>query len=276
MAFWDSFYGYRKKRFGAPVGPARSRVERELDYARAEYRKACAWGWSFSNLRPVVRERSLEPAAIVNPFIPTPTVFLSPASPDCRTIVQSLALWESRARLWEKSLEAPGNKEPLPLADLPSLMVSWASARSKLAELVARAQELAREISSIEQNGGLAAGLYGDLAATRVRIVRARWEPVTIEGQINDVRQKGVDAAAGLGKEQQSEQESPDGRAEPQRALRTWTYSTGKHRFQAQLVSVVGNQVTLRKPSGQTISMPLGRLRKEDQAWVRGQPGGPK
>jgi hypothetical protein len=142
-------------------------------------------------------------------------------------IVQTLAFWESRVQLGEEILKTPGNKTPLSSADLPSLMAAWGAARNKLAALLERARELEREISSIERSGGLAAGLYGDLAATRVRIVRMRWEPATIESQIIDLRRKAAEAAAKPEREQEAGQYSSDGRAEPQRALRTWTYSTG-------------------------------------------------
>jgi hypothetical protein len=47
--------------------------------------------------------------------------------------------------------------------------------------------------------------------------------------------------------------------------LRTWTDNTGKHKTEAEFVSLNNEKVTLRKANGKTISVPLSRLSDEDQ-----------
>ena len=72
------------------------RAENELDRTIASYGRACAWAWPFANLRPLCNQPGFEPATIINPYIPVPTIQLSEASPDYKTIVVSLDHWGSR------------------------------------------------------------------------------------------------------------------------------------------------------------------------------------
>lgn len=50
--------------------------------------------------------------------------------------------------------------------------------------------------------------------------------------------------------------------------VRVWTDSTGKHKIKAAFVSVEDDQVTLEKPDGSTIEIPLKKLSKADQKYV--------
>lgn len=50
---------------------------------------------------------------------------------------------------------------------------------------------------------------------------------------------------------------------------RIWTDSTGKHKIEARLVSVTNDAVELEKADGAHISVPLAKLSKEDQEFVR-------
>lgn len=50
---------------------------------------------------------------------------------------------------------------------------------------------------------------------------------------------------------------------------RTWTDSTGKHKIEAEFIEIVEGQVKLKKPDGKQVSLPLGKLSKEDQLFLR-------
>ena len=50
--------------------------------------------------------------------------------------------------------------------------------------------------------------------------------------------------------------------------LRTWQDLSGKFSVQAALETVTDKEVTLKKPDGQTVVMPRGRLSKNDQEFV--------
>lgn len=52
---------------------------------------------------------------------------------------------------------------------------------------------------------------------------------------------------------------------QPPEELRPWTDASGRYRIQARFVRVVGDYVELIKNDGKTISLPLGRLSKEDR-----------
>ncbi len=52
-------------------------------------------------------------------------------------------------------------------------------------------------------------------------------------------------------------------------APRTWTDSTGKYKVEASLVELKDGQVTLKKPDGQVVAIPLERLSEADQQFVR-------
>ncbi len=51
---------------------------------------------------------------------------------------------------------------------------------------------------------------------------------------------------------------------------RTWSDSTGKHKVEAELVSVSDGKVWLKKSNGSVISLPLSRLSKADQEFLKG------
>ncbi|MBW3600098.1 MAG: hypothetical protein KY475_22850, partial [Planctomycetes bacterium] len=59
----------------------------------------------------------------------------------------------------------------------------------------------------------------------------------------------------------------------PQRQARTWTDSTGRHRTQATLLDLAGGAVRLEKSGGDVVSVPLERLSRSDQQYVREQLG---
>jgi len=50
---------------------------------------------------------------------------------------------------------------------------------------------------------------------------------------------------------------------------RIWTDNTGKYQVEAAFVSMTAVSVKLRKTNGRTINLPMERLRKEDQEWIR-------
>lgn len=51
--------------------------------------------------------------------------------------------------------------------------------------------------------------------------------------------------------------------------MRTWTDDTGKHTIEAEFVEIKQGRVSLKKPDGLVVSLPLSRLSKEDQAYLR-------
>jgi formylglycine-generating enzyme required for sulfatase activity len=51
-------------------------------------------------------------------------------------------------------------------------------------------------------------------------------------------------------------------------SAREWTDNTGAHKTEADLVEVRGNEVVLKKPNGQVISLPIDRLSKSDQEYL--------
>jgi thiol-disulfide isomerase/thioredoxin len=53
--------------------------------------------------------------------------------------------------------------------------------------------------------------------------------------------------------------------------LRTWTDRTGQHNVEAELESFEDGKVTLRKPDGNTVTLPVERLSEADQRFVRQQ-----
>ncbi|MBK8090573.1 MAG: hypothetical protein IPK32_00880 [Verrucomicrobiaceae bacterium] len=52
--------------------------------------------------------------------------------------------------------------------------------------------------------------------------------------------------------------------------LRTWKDATGAHEITAELVSVAGGKVTLKRENGTTISLPVASLSKADQLFING------
>ncbi len=53
---------------------------------------------------------------------------------------------------------------------------------------------------------------------------------------------------------------------------REWTDSAGKHKTEAEFVSAENGVVTLKKPDGQTIHVPLAKLCQADQDYIKSQP----
>jgi len=53
--------------------------------------------------------------------------------------------------------------------------------------------------------------------------------------------------------------------------LRTWTDVSGKHTIEAEFVSLAGDSVTLRRPDGKELTLPLSRLREADRTFVAKQ-----
>lgn len=59
--------------------------------------------------------------------------------------------------------------------------------------------------------------------------------------------------------------------ASPQASTRTWKSSDGVYSIDAEYVGVKGGKLSLRKPNGDVIEVPLARLSAEDQAYVAKQ-----
>ena len=53
--------------------------------------------------------------------------------------------------------------------------------------------------------------------------------------------------------------------------LRTWTSIVGT-KVEAELVSLTGNQVTLKTKAGKTLKLPLNKLSKADQEFLKAKP----
>jgi hypothetical protein len=59
---------------------------------------------------------------------------------------------------------------------------------------------------------------------------------------------------------------------QPRSALaetRTWTDSTGKHKIEAEFIEILEGQVKLQRPDGKRVSLPLAKLSKPDQAYLK-------
>lgn len=50
---------------------------------------------------------------------------------------------------------------------------------------------------------------------------------------------------------------------------RTWTDSSGKHKIEADFKEIVEGQVKLERPDGKKVSLPLSKLCKDDQAYLK-------
>jgi len=59
------------------------------------------------------------------------------------------------------------------------------------------------------------------------------------------------------------------GYKEPQVEFRTWTDNTGEYEVDAAFVSFAFGKVKLRNRAGGVITVPMERLSKEDQEWIR-------
>ncbi len=129
MAYWDARAYYGKKCLLdisrlAVDDDVKSEILRaggQLVEAKASYRRACAWAWPYTNLRPLAKQPGLEPVTILNPFLPVPTVNLSSASADYKEIVAQLTYWDAEVSRCEKSLQEvlEKNHVPLPAANPP-------------------------------------------------------------------------------------------------------------------------------------------------------------
>lgn len=58
--------------------------------------------------------------------------------------------------------------------------------------------------------------------------------------------------------------------------MRTWTDSTGKFSFEGKFLELNGSNVVLLSPDGQSKRVPLRRLSRADQDWLRNQGSGAK
>jgi len=65
----------------------------------------------------------------------------------------------------------------------------------------------------------------------------------------------------------EQEQKKPPTKASSY-TLRTWTDSTGKYTVEAKFRGVIAGMVRLEKADGQKITLPMGKLSKEDQEWI--------
>jgi hypothetical protein len=59
----------------------------------------------------------------------------------------------------------------------------------------------------------------------------------------------------------------PAKEAEP--TMRTWTDASGKHKTEAEFVSMTAGKVKLRKADGSIVTLPMDKLSKADQKWIR-------
>lgn len=59
--------------------------------------------------------------------------------------------------------------------------------------------------------------------------------------------------------------------ATEQPALRSWKSADGRFEVKARFVKAVGNVVTLRKPDGTNLTIPLEKLSQRDIDWLKGK-----
>jgi len=59
-----------------------------------------------------------------------------------------------------------------------------------------------------------------------------------------------------------------------QAEFRVWKDASGAHEIKAELVSVQGGKVTLKRENGTTVTLPVASLSKADQALLGGGSGG--
>ena len=50
---------------------------------------------------------------------------------------------------------------------------------------------------------------------------------------------------------------------------RTWTDSTGKFKIEADFLEIAEGQVKLQRPDGKRVSLPLAKLSKDDQTYLK-------
>lgn len=109
LYLWGSLYEFRRARV-TEVGKNSEAVqllEKQLDWAKANYIKAYAWAAPYANLRGLV---GAVPASGVlgNVFLPPPTLNLSPGSADYKQIVAELKSWPTVIDRCERQLEKLG------------------------------------------------------------------------------------------------------------------------------------------------------------------------
>src|SRR3972149_2463109 len=235
MAFWDSFYDSRKKRLGANVKLDDEirhevrRLEKELDYAKANYRRACAMACPYFNMRHLVPEGGFKPDTILNPFIPVPdAIRLSEQSPHYKEIVKALNNWGPRILGCESHLKEllenhkprnavppPPRPEDLRLArmfyilerlkglfekcrniqqEIGAISESWHTTKNNFMELENAAKKLRLEIAITEERtGATAVALRGRLAGLMYLIHFERQKLINMEDQNKTLLQKQPD-----------------------------------------------------------------------------------
>jgi hypothetical protein len=223
MAYWGSLSASRIQRLvdftaGRKVPPPQGKAvlmngssveeeipgaEKELDHAKASYRRACAWAWPFANLRPLCHQPGLEPATIINPFIPVPDggIALAPTNPDYPLIVAALHDWEPRippasVRLKdllddrqaaaEAAAVAAGHQGNLPApADDPRLARMF-DILQQLKPVLQQWRADQRELDSLIMPWGLASGT---LAALQFQAQQLQNELAVLAIRANDPRE---------------------------------------------------------------------------------------
>ena len=239
MAYWGTLYAAGNQRLKLLADPALAgadeptkqkagRITKDLVDVKAHYRRACAWAWCFTNLRPLVREPGFTPDAIINPLLPVPDTTVSPASPDSKAIVQELSYWEAEVDHYTKELKDLLDRQaakakagkPQPLQPPPpqdhrlarmfeirqqlqnslsawrdaqenreSLARPWRNAKETLMRLEHRAADLQSQIATAQLlQNGAAPGLQANLAQVTSQIAMTRQMLAGIEVQVEQVK----------------------------------------------------------------------------------------
>jgi tetratricopeptide (TPR) repeat protein len=240
MAYWGTLYTVGNQRLKLLADPALAgadeptkqkarRITNDLVGVKAHYRRACAWAWCFTNLRPLVREPGFTPDTIINPLIPVPDTTISPASPDSKAIVQELSYWEAEVDRYGKELKDLLDRQaakakaakPQPLQPPPpqdhrlarmfeirqqlqnSLSVwrdaeenhesfarPWRNAKEALMRLEHTAADLQSQIATAQLlQNGAAPGLQANLAQVTSQIALTRQMLTGIEMQVEQAKQ---------------------------------------------------------------------------------------
>ncbi|MGA7699906.1 MAG: SHD1 domain-containing protein [Thermoguttaceae bacterium] len=87
---------------------------------------------------------------------------------------------------------------------------------------------------------------------------------VDVVPQVRDLDQCASDSLSG--KEPPPKQKVPQ---KPERSFRTWTDATGSHVVEAEFRGVINRVVTLEKKDGEVVKVPVEKLSKKDQEWLR-------
>ncbi len=88
--------------------------------------------------------------------------------------------------------------------------------------------------------------------------------------QLDSKQLAGNDANGDVGNTESVEGQTSgeEATARERRPLRTWTDVTGKYRVRARLLRIAETQVVLRREDGQQVSVPLGKLSREDRRYI--------